>query len=62
MKKIIALILIMVMLISDVSCGGPNVTEDPQPKANGWLVEVGAPTDTFGLAEGQMCLDQFMEM
>ena len=48
----------MVMLISAVSCGGPNVTEDPQPKANGWLVEAGAPTDTFGLAEGQMCLDQ----
>ena len=48
----------MVMLISAVSCGGPNVTEDPQPKANGWLVEAGAPTDAFGLAEGQMCLDQ----
>ena len=58
MKRIITLILAIIMLISAVSCGNTNVATTPQPKSQGWLVEVGAPIDTFGVLEGQMCLDQ----
>ena len=57
MKRIITLILAIFMLISAVGCGNTNV-ETTKPKSQGWLVEVGAPIDTFGVLEGQMCLDQ----
>ena len=59
MKKIITLILTVAMLITTVSCGNTNnPPAGQQARSIGWLVEVGAPTDTLGLAEGQMCLDQ----
>lgn len=58
MKKTIAIILAIFMLIPLVSCFGGGETATESPKAQGWLVEVGEPTDTFGLPEGQLCLDQ----
>ena len=57
MKRIITLILAIVMLISVVSCGNTNASTT-KPKFQGWLIEIGAPVDTFGVLEGQMCLDQ----
>ena len=58
MKRIITLILAIIMLISAVSCGNTNIATTSQPKSHGWLVDVGAPIDTEGVIEGQMCLDQ----
>lgn len=45
------------MLISVVGCGNTNASTT-KPKFQGWLIEIGAPVDTFGVLEGQMCLDQ----
>lgn len=58
MKRKIAIILAIFMLIPLASCFGGGETATESPKAQGWLVETGEPTDTFGLPEGQLCLDQ----
>ena len=62
MKKIVTLVLIMCMLLSAVACANTNSsttqTTTYTEKLGGWLIEVGAPTDTEGVLEGQMCLDQ----
>ncbi len=47
------------MLLPAVSCkGGSNDVTTTQAKVQGWLVEVGEPTETEGVLEGQLCLDQ----
>ena len=50
------------MLLPIVSCGnGGNTqvtTTAPVEKVQDWLIEVGEPTETFGVLEGQLCLDQ----
>lgn len=59
MKRIFTLILAILMLLPIVSCGENNVgVTTTEPKVQGWLVEVGAPTETTGVLEGQFCLDQ----
>ena len=62
MKKIVTLVLIMCMLLSAVACANTNSsttqTTTYTEKLGGWLIEVGAPTDTEGVLEGQLCLDQ----
>ena len=57
------------MLLPIVSCGVQEIptqkmttataeTPTPTEKLGGWLIEVGAPTYTDGVLEGQLCLDQ----
>lgn len=49
------------MLLPLVGCVGGNVeisTTTSTEKVQGWFVEVGEPTETVGVLEGQMCLDQ----
>ena len=64
MRKIITLILAILILSSCVSCFGGNeepattTTTVSKEKVQGWFIEVGEPTDTDGVLEGQMCLDQ----
>ena len=61
MKKTITIILIIFMLLPLVGCVGGNVeisTTISTEKVQGWFVEVGEPTETVGVLEGQMCLDQ----
>ena len=64
MRKIITLILAILILSSCVSCFGGNeesattTTTVYKEKVQGWFIEVGEPTDTDGVLEGQMCLDQ----
>lgn len=64
MRRIITLILAILILSSCVSCFGGNeesattTTTVYKEKVQGWFIEVGEPTDTVGVLEGQMCLDQ----
>lgn len=64
MRKIITLILAILILSSCVSCFGgkeepaTTTTTVSKEKVQGWFIEVGEPTDTDGVLEGQMCLDQ----
>ena len=60
MKRILTFILTSMMLLNMVSCvNNGNVTSTIEPeKVQGWFVEVGEPTETVGVLEGQMCLDQ----
>ena len=63
MKKILTIILAFLMLLPIVSCnnGGEVATTTPttyKEKVQGWFVEVGKPTETDGVLESQMCLDQ----
>ena len=47
------------MLLPLISCVGENTTTTTAPeKVQGWLIEVGEPTATEGVLEGQLCLDQ----
>ena len=60
MKRILLFILVSMMLINIVSCvNNGNVPSTTAPeKVQGWFIEVGEPTETVGVLEGQMCLDQ----
>ena len=62
MKRILAIFLAIFGLLPIVSCVNngeiATTTTEQQKKVQGWLVEVGEPTDTFEILEGQMCLDQ----
>lgn len=50
------------MLLPVVACGNDSNTEvtttTKKEKVQDWLIEVGEPTETEGVLEGQLCLDQ----
>lgn len=61
MKRILTLILVVLILLSAVGCENNSnneaTTTIPQEKVQGWQIKMGAPVETQGILEGQMCLD-----